>query len=130
MAAHLRAQERDPIQLGERPAPLRIPVLDTMCAVEAALVECADVTGAEVQRSPMGLLPKTYPAADRTRRELLAMKDAADLRRWRYDGHRADRRSPISGSSPASKAREARSLRSRTSSGPASAPWPQGQPSE
>lgn len=87
-AAHLRAQERDPIQLGERPAPLRIPIFDTMRAVENALVECADITAAEVQRSPMGLLPKSYPAADRTRRELLAMKDAADPRRWRYTGTR------------------------------------------
>lgn len=88
MAAHLRSQERDPIQLGERPAPVRIPILDTMRAVEAALVDCADVTAAEVQRSPMGLLPKTYPSADRARRELLAMKDAADPRRWRYTGTR------------------------------------------
>ncbi|MGW5736982.1 MULTISPECIES: hypothetical protein [Streptomyces] len=89
MATHLRSQERDPIQLGEQPAPVRIPVLDTMCTVEAALVECADIVAAEVQRSPMGLLPKTYPAADRRRRELLAMKDAADPRRWRYNGTRS-----------------------------------------
>lgn len=84
----LRHLERDPAQIGERPAPLRIHVLDTMRTVETDLVECADITAAAVQRSPMGLLPTTYPAADRARRELLAMKDAHDPRRWKFVGTR------------------------------------------
>ncbi|MFC8349981.1 hypothetical protein [Streptomyces sp. NPDC057280] len=34
-AAHRRSQERDLIQLGERPTPVRLQVLDTMRVVEA-----------------------------------------------------------------------------------------------
>ncbi|MYR46774.1 hypothetical protein GTW67_33150, partial [Streptomyces sp. SID5910] len=41
-AAHLRALERDPMQLGDRPTPVRLHILDTMRAVEAALIHCAD----------------------------------------------------------------------------------------
>ncbi|MFD3929707.1 hypothetical protein [Streptomyces sp. NPDC058614] len=87
-ALALRTLERDPSQPGHSAAPLRIPLLDTMRTVQAALIECADITAAAVQRAPMGLLPATYPAADRARRELLAMKDAHDPRRWKWTGTR------------------------------------------
>ncbi|MFD8568460.1 hypothetical protein [Streptomyces sp. NPDC059639] len=36
-AAHIRAQERDPLKLGDRPVPVRLHIIDTMRAVEAAL---------------------------------------------------------------------------------------------
>ncbi|MFF8656787.1 hypothetical protein [Streptomyces huasconensis] len=87
-AAHLRALERSSDQLGERPAPVRLHILDTMRAVEAALVECADQTAAVVQRSPMSYAPRGWPAADRARRDVLARGDALDPRRWRYTGRR------------------------------------------
>ncbi|MEV5977527.1 hypothetical protein [Streptomyces sp. NPDC052114] len=87
-AAHLRSLERSTDQLGERPAPVRLAVLDTMRAVEAALVDCADQTAATVQRSPMAYAPRGWPAADRARRNALARADALDPRRWRYTGHR------------------------------------------
>ena len=35
---------------GERPAPLRTTILDTMTEVEAALVDCADQLAADIQR--------------------------------------------------------------------------------
>ncbi|MFE0132423.1 hypothetical protein ACFWY6_12750 [Streptomyces sp. NPDC059037] len=87
-AAHLRSLERSIDQLGERPAPIRLSILDTMHTVEAALVDCADQTAAAVQRSPMGYAPRSWPAADRARRDQLARADALDPRRWRYRGHR------------------------------------------
>ncbi|MFI1677026.1 hypothetical protein [Streptomyces sp. NPDC020607] len=87
-AAHLRSLERSSDQLGERPAPVRLAVLDTMRAVEAALVDCADQTAAVVQRSPMAYAPRGWPAADRARRDQLARADALDPRRWRYTGRR------------------------------------------
>ncbi|MEU4996558.1 hypothetical protein [Streptomyces sp. NPDC021622] len=87
-AAHLRSLERSTDQLGERPAPVRLAILDTMRAVEAALVDCADQTAAEVQRSPMAYAPRSWPPADRERRDQLARADALDARRWRYRGHR------------------------------------------
>ncbi|MFF9844636.1 hypothetical protein [Streptomyces sp. NPDC013740] len=41
-AAALRALERSPDQLGARPVPISLPVLDTMRTVEAVLHETAD----------------------------------------------------------------------------------------
>jgi len=87
-ALALRTLERDPTQIGETRPPLRIAVLDTMRTVEAALVNTADQVAAVVQRSPMPFAPRSWPAADRARRDQLARADAADLRRWRYSGRR------------------------------------------
>jgi hypothetical protein len=87
-AAHLRSLERDPIQLGHRPVPVRLHILDTMRAVEAALHDCADQTAAEIQRDIMTFAPSIWPAADRERRNALATADAADPRRWRWTGRR------------------------------------------
>lgn len=87
-AAHLRSLERDPIQLGDRPTPVRLHILDTMRAVEAALTETADQIAAAVQRQPMPSAPSSWPAADRERRNQLARADVADPRRWRWTGSR------------------------------------------
>lgn len=98
-AAHLRSLERDPIQLGNRPVPVRLHILDTMRAVEAALIACADDIARTAQRAPISV-----PAArkadyaslreariayeDRQRRTELALADERDPRRWRYTGRR------------------------------------------
>lgn len=101
-AAHLRAQERDPLQIGERPVPVCLRILDTMRAVEAALVQCADDIAHAVQRAPIAgptaRRTATHPyltqreadiaAADRARRAELAHADLVDPRRWRYTGRR------------------------------------------
>lgn len=89
-ALALRTLERDPSQPGHSAAPLRIPLLDVMRTVRADLVECADQTAAVVQRIVMGLLPESYPAADRARRELLALQDRKDPRRWNWTSTRPD----------------------------------------
>ncbi|MGW2082647.1 hypothetical protein ACWCOW_38070 [Streptomyces sp. NPDC001939] len=87
-AAHRRSLERDPIQLGDRPVPVRLHILDTMRAIEAALHDTADQIAAAVQRAPMPLAPSSWPAADKERRNALARADAADPRRWRWTGRR------------------------------------------
>ncbi|MFK0062646.1 hypothetical protein ACIQTN_25890 [Streptomyces werraensis] len=73
---------------GERPAPLRPMILDTMTEVETALVDCADQLAAEIQRTPMSRAPRDWPAADRARRNQLADQDANDPRRWKWTGKR------------------------------------------
>ncbi|MFE1586999.1 hypothetical protein ACFW6Q_15055 [Streptomyces sp. NPDC058737] len=101
-AAHLRSLERDPMQLGDRPTPVRLHILDTMRAVEAALVLCADDIAHAVQRAPIAgptarrtaIAPYAtqreadIAAADRARRQQLAHADLVDPRRWRYTGRR------------------------------------------
>ncbi|MGV9282147.1 hypothetical protein [Streptomyces sp. NPDC003730] len=108
-AAHLRSLERDPIQIGERPVPVRLHILDTMRAVEAALVHCADDIAHHVQRAPIAgptaRRTATHPyltqreadiaAADRARRAQLAHADLVDPRRWRYTGRRTASRAAL-----------------------------------
>ncbi|MGA5604026.1 hypothetical protein ACPCUF_23825 [Streptomyces griseoincarnatus] len=98
-AAHLRSLERDPIQLGTRPVPVRLHILDTMRAVEAALIACADDIAATAQRAPISvpaarkadyrtLREARIAAADRERQQQLAHADRIDPRRWRWTGRR------------------------------------------
>jgi hypothetical protein len=98
-AAHLRTLERDPIQLGNRPVPVRLHILDTMRAVEAALIACADDIAHAAQRAPISvpaarkadyrtLREARIAATDRQRKVELAVADERDPRRWRYTGHR------------------------------------------
>ncbi|MFH8792229.1 hypothetical protein [Streptomyces sp. NPDC017941] len=100
-AAHLRSLERDPIQLGPRPVPVRLHILDTMAAIHAELLECADAIAETVQRPPMAP-PAPRRAAyartrderraweDHARRVQAAQDDAADPRRWQWTGTRPD----------------------------------------
>lgn len=85
---HASGEDRDPAQLGQRPTPLRVAILDTMQAVHADLLECADAVAEVAQRQPMGQLPAGYPETDRARRAVLAMKDRHDPRRWKWTGPR------------------------------------------
>ncbi|MEU3945432.1 hypothetical protein [Streptomyces sp. NPDC029526] len=98
-AAHLRTLERDPIQLGTRPVPIRLHILDTMRTVEAALVQCADDIAHAAQRAPITvpaarkadyrtLREARIAAAERTRQQQLAHADRVDPRRWRWTGTR------------------------------------------
>lgn len=98
-AAHLRSLERDPIQLGDRPTPVRLHILDTMRAVEAVLVACADDIALAAQRAPISapaarkadyatLREARIAHQERQRQQQLAHADAVDPRRWRYTGTR------------------------------------------
>lgn len=98
-AAHLRSLERDPIQLGDRPTPVRLHILDTMRAVEGVLVACADDIARTAQRTPISapaarradyrtLREARIAHQERQRQQHLAHADAVDPRRWRYTGQR------------------------------------------
>lgn len=98
-AEALRALERSPEQLGRTEAPLRLAVLDTMTTVTDALVDLADQVAAVAQYAAATPAParRSWPAdprarrtvaADDARRNLLAQRQAADPRRWRYTGER------------------------------------------
>ncbi|SDL33467.1 hypothetical protein [Streptomyces indicus] len=80
------APEREHLVLAEQPAPLRLHVVDACRAVEVTLCSLADEIAAEVQRSPI-TPPRRAVAGDAAALdlELLAMRDAADERRWRYN---------------------------------------------
>jgi hypothetical protein len=75
--------------LGASPAPIRLLVVDTMRAVETALVYEADVLAQEVQRPVMAAAPSHWLPTDRELRARLVAEDSADPRRWRYGQHRA-----------------------------------------
>ncbi|WP_267244378.1 hypothetical protein [Streptomyces sp. PR69] len=105
-AEALRLLERDPDQPGWTAAPLRLTVLETLQTVEAALIELADQIAAASQHSPITPAPprRAYPAdprarrtmeADDARRNLLALRQSKDPRRWRYDGQRSGRRAAL-----------------------------------
>lgn len=85
-AAELRALERDPAQIGQRPIPIRLQVYETMRTVQAALTETADQIAADVQRPAMSYAPRNWPASDRARRDRLAHADIVDPRRWHWTG--------------------------------------------
>lgn len=93
---HTLRPDRQLEQLGERPVPLRLHVVDACRAVEAALCSLADEIAAEVQFAPLASLPSVkhrgydsrreaqIAAADRARRDRLAAADAAGRLRWSY----------------------------------------------
>ncbi|MFE7626072.1 hypothetical protein [Streptomyces sp. NPDC057509] len=96
-AAELRALERDPAQIGQRPIPIRLQVYATMRTVEAALTECAAAVAEHVQRPPIPMPAPRRAAVARTRAERVAwddharrvqaaQDDAADPRRWKWTG--------------------------------------------
>ncbi len=93
-AAALRALERDPQQIGETRAPLSLRILDTARLVETTLVHLADTLAPAITRPAAAHAPADWQArgwtlADRDRRNLLAEREQADPRRWRYVGLRS-----------------------------------------
>ncbi|MEU9921900.1 hypothetical protein AB0H51_11485 [Streptomyces griseoluteus] len=74
---------------GPRPAPVDVNILDVMTTIETGLLEAADAIAERVQRP--GYRAQTGRGwTDEAHREiaLLAMKDAADPRRWKLTGQR------------------------------------------
>ncbi|MBL1108014.1 hypothetical protein JK361_26075 [Streptomyces sp. 5-8] len=74
---------------GPRPTPVDIDVLDVMTTIETGLITAADWLASRVQR-PAFKAPTGHGWSDDTHRAavLLAAKDAADPRRWKYAGPR------------------------------------------
>lgn len=85
--------ERTATAMGERPVPLRLAILDTITALDAALLHLTDQIAASVQR-PAAAVRKSAGPADEIGRQLrlAAAKDEADLRRWRWNGTHRDGR--------------------------------------
>ncbi|MEO3976326.1 hypothetical protein [Streptomyces sp. CAU 1734] len=79
--------DRDPDQLGERPAPIRLHVHDTMRTIDIGLSRCAGDIAAVSQRPPSMVLVPPVPgwsaAEVRHQGEMMAARDAADPSRWR-----------------------------------------------
>ncbi|WP_435643382.1 hypothetical protein ACR9VJ_18215 [Streptomyces sp. H49] len=74
---------------GARPAPVDVDVLDIMRTIETGLITAADWVASRVQRPPFQA-PTGRGWSDDVHRAsvLLAAKDAADPRRWKYTGQR------------------------------------------
>ncbi|WP_165906223.1 hypothetical protein [Streptomyces sp. Z26] len=70
--------------LGERPVPIRLTTLDTMRAVEAVLLDCADQIASAIQRPAASALPAVTGDDVGLQLRLLAAKDAADRSRWSW----------------------------------------------
>lgn len=92
--AHAAARDDMRDVLGDRPVPLSLSVLDTIHAIEEALLSVADQVAAVVQRPSMSHAPyrahevHDWDRSDVTRRNHLADDDARDVRRWTYSGTR------------------------------------------
>lgn len=86
--AHPVRPDREPEQLGVRPDPLRLHILDTISSVETALLTLADQIAAEIQRAPIvsGRPSRLDPM--QLEIERLAAHDARDPARWHYQGVR------------------------------------------
>ncbi|MFE9906435.1 hypothetical protein [Streptomyces achromogenes] len=81
--------DTDPDAPGPRPTPVDINVLDVMTTIETGLVTAADWLANRIQR-PAFVAPTGRGWSDDVHRAaaLLAAKDAADPRRWKYTGSR------------------------------------------
>ena len=83
---HLPRPNRRPDQLGERPVPLRLHVVDACRAVEVALCSLADQVAAEVQRDTVKALRRPIPGDPvGVALGMLAARDEADPARWRFN---------------------------------------------
>ncbi|MEV6105731.1 hypothetical protein AB0M28_13590 [Streptomyces sp. NPDC051940] len=78
-----RAAERSPDQIGETSPPLNIDTLDTMRAVEAALVHLADAIASAIQRGPAREIRAAGPLDEAgVKLHMATLLDARDRRRW------------------------------------------------
>ncbi|MFZ3569450.1 hypothetical protein ACNYS0_21090 [Streptomyces sp. BH034] len=75
---------------GPRPTPVDVDVLDVMNTIEQGLCTTADWLASRVQR-PVMTVPTGRGWSDEAHRQavLAAAKDAADPRRWKYQGERS-----------------------------------------
>ncbi len=80
----LRAEERNPDQIGQRPSPIRLDIHDAMDEITLDMRDCADVIASRIQIAPLVAEPRglTLPPAKLARRRAQAARDAADPRRW------------------------------------------------
>lgn len=78
--------ERTATAMGERPVPLRLTVVDTIRALDAALLHLADTLASAIQR-PAATVRRSAGPGDILGRQLrlIATQDEADTARWRFN---------------------------------------------
>lgn len=84
--------DREADQLGDRPEPFRLHVLDTIHSIETALCTLADELAADIQRTAYASSRPSRLDPMQMLIERLAAHDARDPARWRYN--RANRTAP------------------------------------
>ncbi len=77
--------ERTAAAPGRRPAPLRVDVLDTITALDDALLSLADEIASSVQRPAFSVRAASPHDVVARSVALMGAKDAADPRRWRFN---------------------------------------------
>ncbi|MFB8242011.1 hypothetical protein ACFC58_36300 [Kitasatospora purpeofusca] len=85
--AALERAERTAVAPGERPAPLRVGILDTITALEDDLLALADDIASSVQRPAFTTQFRSAAPDDDVARSLalMGLKDQQDARRWRFN---------------------------------------------
>ncbi|MFG2144114.1 hypothetical protein ACGFRG_07930 [Streptomyces sp. NPDC048696] len=74
---------------GPRPTPLAVDIFDVMRAIERDLVELADQLAERIQRPALrGVTGRGWSDDIHRQAVMLATKDGADGRRWRFVGNR------------------------------------------
>jgi hypothetical protein len=86
-AAAVERAERTAVAPGERPAPLRVSVLDTISELEGELLALADEIASTVQRPAFTTRIRSAAPNDDVARSLalMGLKDQQDARRWRFN---------------------------------------------
>jgi hypothetical protein len=77
--------ERTALAPGQRPAPLRVPILDTITDIEGDLLATADEIASSVQRPAFTVRAASPNDVVARSVALMGAKDAADPRRWRFN---------------------------------------------
>ncbi|MFJ6616660.1 hypothetical protein ACIQOW_03625 [Kitasatospora sp. NPDC091335] len=79
--------ERTALAPGERPAPLRVAILDTLTELEGELLALADEIAGAVQRPAFTTTFRSASPLDDVARSLAlaGLKDQQDSRRWRFN---------------------------------------------
>ncbi|MEV7599883.1 hypothetical protein AB0O91_21115 [Kitasatospora sp. NPDC089797] len=85
--AAVERAERTALAPGQRPAPLRVSILDTITELEGELLALADEIAGAVQRPAFtARFPSASPADDVARSlALMGLRDQQDERRWRFN---------------------------------------------
>jgi hypothetical protein len=83
--AALERAERTAVAPGERPAPLRVAVLDTITALEEALLGLADEIAGSIQRPAFTVRAANPHDAIAFSVAMIGLRDAQDQRRWRFN---------------------------------------------
>jgi hypothetical protein len=77
--------ERTAAAPGERPAPVRVAVLDTITEIEREVLALADETASSIQRPTFTVRPAGPDDLVARDIALMALRDGADPRRWRFN---------------------------------------------